>query len=302
MDVLTQLEQACAHGSVLLSETFAVALRPADPTFSGDGFQSSTFAVTSLLGLSSSALRLPNSSALRLSLAGLSSSALRLPLVAAPALTTTLGLGTGDEVFPHARDAEDADPAPLPARLSAPEPAPAAAAEPGANGAAPVRLSLSLAAAPLGSGALRRSGAKVRRMVTVRRLGVRRAPSYPDDTSAPADFYFSSPSAPYPGGASLTSLDGDASGVISGVGLDGAGPPGASGALGVAQSSVFDLVPSNEINFVGAFGLCMSPSGLEVPLSVQSRRKNGLWEPSSGQNPECLVPFSWPPSMQTMCL
>ena len=37
MDVVTQLEQACAHGCVLLSETFAVALRPADPAFSGDG-------------------------------------------------------------------------------------------------------------------------------------------------------------------------------------------------------------------------------------------------------------------------
>ena len=37
MDVLTQLEQACAHGCVLLSETFAVALRPTDPAFSGDG-------------------------------------------------------------------------------------------------------------------------------------------------------------------------------------------------------------------------------------------------------------------------
>ena len=37
MDVVTQLEQACAHGCVLLSETFAVALRPSDPAFSGDG-------------------------------------------------------------------------------------------------------------------------------------------------------------------------------------------------------------------------------------------------------------------------
>ena len=37
MDVVTQLEQACAHGCVLLSETFAVALRPMDPAFSGDG-------------------------------------------------------------------------------------------------------------------------------------------------------------------------------------------------------------------------------------------------------------------------
>ena len=37
MDVLTQLEQACAHGCVLLSESFAVALRPADPALVGDG-------------------------------------------------------------------------------------------------------------------------------------------------------------------------------------------------------------------------------------------------------------------------
>ena len=37
MDVLTQLEQACDHGSVLISETFAVALRPADSCLGGDG-------------------------------------------------------------------------------------------------------------------------------------------------------------------------------------------------------------------------------------------------------------------------
>ena len=37
MDVLTQLEQACAHGCVLLSESFAVALRPSDPALVGDG-------------------------------------------------------------------------------------------------------------------------------------------------------------------------------------------------------------------------------------------------------------------------
>ena len=41
MDVLTQLEQACAHGCVLLSDTFAVALRPTDPALIGDSSESS---------------------------------------------------------------------------------------------------------------------------------------------------------------------------------------------------------------------------------------------------------------------
>ena len=268
MDVLTQLEQACDHGAVLLSETFAVALRPADPAFIGDGVAPRAPA--------------PAASAVNDPPAAPSSGdgARWTPLAAAPA-TLLLGpaiLRGGGSIGTRTyfKDANER-----------------VATEKGLVPPEPVRLALSLAAAPLDP--RRSGGGSVRRAVTVRRLGVRRAPSYPDDTSAPADFYFSSPSAPYPGGALLTSLDGDASGVISGVGLDGGGPPGASGALGVAQSSVFDLVPSNEINFVGAFGLCMSPSGLEVPLSARSRRKNGLWEPNSGQNSEGLVPFSLAP-------
>ena len=172
MDVLTQLEQACAHGCVLLSESFAVALRPSDPAL--------VFPLPPPPSDSDSAAAAPPSG----------------PAEGVDNATAGSSINT-DPLLLAAR-APVSTPSSSSLRLASP---PAAASPQGA----------------------------VARSVTVRRLGLRRVPTF-------------SPSALLPGAVSgVGATSGARSGAVSGVISASAG-----------TGDAFDLLPASDMDLIGA--------------------------------------------------